>query len=298
MHKKIQEFAMKNNLRISKHAVYGEIEGIVLSIIASGQFFILDFNMTSSDPDTDVRIKEVMIQNKKLFNVANVKKTKTSSFEVLVTANKKLYKDDNLDFLVKLFLKTAKDFGAVPSTICSVCSGSANSYIFHSGKASCMCANCQNELGQRVQNSSGSPASYISGLFGALVGAVIGAIPWFLSIYFLQLYVGYLAILIGFCSFYGYKLLRGPRKKVVANTIISVTSFIVIILSNFVYLGVQMAQDGFDVSIGLIIELIQYYPAEVMQDLLFPVVFGLIGVIAVFGLTRSYTIDEPPVVIK
>lgn len=49
--------------------------------------------------------------------------------------------------------------------------------------------------------------SALMGILGALAGALVGAIPWFLASTFASFFVGWLGFLVGVAACCGYKLL-------------------------------------------------------------------------------------------
>lgn len=51
----------------------------------------------------------------------------------------------------------------------------------------------------------------LMGILGALAGALVGSIPWFLASTFASFFVGWLGFLVGVAACYGYKLLGGKK---------------------------------------------------------------------------------------
>ena len=65
---------------------------------------------------------------------------------------------------------------------------------------------------------------YVIGTIGALIGAVIGSIPWILSYVFANMIYAILSVVIVVCAFYGYKLTKAKMDKKLP-VILSIVSF-------------------------------------------------------------------------
>lgn len=79
--------------------------------------------------------------------------------------------------------------------------------------------------------------NYGLGIFGALVGALIGAIPWVLMYIFSDMMYAILSIAIVLCSYYGYKMTKAKIDKKLP-IIISVSSFIAITVTMFIMIPI------------------------------------------------------------
>lgn len=79
----------------------------------------------------------------------------------------------------------------------------------------------------------GTAGSYPLGLIGALLGAVVGAVPWFLASTFTNFFIGWLGFLVGWCACWGYQKCRGARRTGYAMTVVILCSIFAIVLSDF-----------------------------------------------------------------
>ena len=70
----------------------------------------------------------------------------------------------------------------------------------------------------------------------------MGCIPWFIVSFFAGYFVGLLGFVVGFVSFFGYKLFRGAKSFAYAMTVIVVCSVLSIALSNLLDYVVQIYQ--------------------------------------------------------
>lgn len=74
---------------------------------------------------------------------------------------------------------------------------------------------------------------YVRGFAGALLGALIGVIPWFLASTFINFFVGWLGFLVGVAACWGYRKLRGARRPGYAMTVVIVCSVLALVLAEF-----------------------------------------------------------------
>lgn len=103
----------------------------------------------------------------------------------------------------------------------------------------------ENDFGE----TSGS--QYLTGFIGALLGGIVGSIPYIAFAFILNTLVRALAFLFGFISIKGYELFRGPRKRWYANLVVlPITVIIKFLLSIFFSFG-DMSNAAFTMIFGL-----------------------------------------------
>lgn len=73
--------------------------------------------------------------------------------------------------------------------------------------------------------------SAISGVLGALLGAFVGAVPWFLASTFASFFVGWLGFLVGVAACYGYRLFKGRRSTRFAMVTVIVSSILALFIA-------------------------------------------------------------------
>lgn len=73
--------------------------------------------------------------------------------------------------------------------------------------------------------------AYLRGLVGALLGAVVGVLPWFLCGHFLGWQLWMLGFLVSTLSFYGYRQLYGAHNTTFATVCIVCSTLLAVLLS-------------------------------------------------------------------
>ena len=155
-----------------------------------------------------------------------------------------------------------------------------------------------NELSNREEENSNksTPLTYLRGMLGATLGALVAGIPWGLLIY-LGWFVSWLAFIIGFGAFFGYKLFKGPKITMFATA----TIWVVSLASAFVwYLGMityQVVTEIFNIPFQAI-HLIDFphtifttpaYREILFGDLWVPTIIIILGLIGIRSVIRGYT---------
>ena len=154
--------------------------------------------------------------------------------------------------------------------------------------------------------------SYFLGLLGALLGALVGVIPWFIVSTFFSFFVGWLGFVVGLASFFGYKLFKGARSAPFAMVSVIVLSVVAICLAEFagsvcVYWqawaeiaeeqGVVLsAGELFQLSAGTVFEALTdpEYTGEMVGNLVIGLVIAVLGIVAVRRHIFAYANEGRP----
>lgn len=152
--------------------------------------------------------------------------------------------------------------------------------------------------GPEVEETSQGSAAL--GIVGALLGAIVGAVPWFLASTFTSFFIGYLGFLIGWAAAFGYGKLHGRRSYAFAMTTVVICSVAALVLADFAsnmfvlcadadwkraarYYGVSVAELAF-VSITDPENL-----HVILPNLIMGLLIGLLGVASCRQYVRNYT---------
>ena len=130
--------------------------------------------------------------------------------------------------------------------------------------------------------------SYLLGVLGALIGMLVGTIPTFLTVVYLEMEYSILFALIPICAYFGYKLFRGKMNK--AALIVSILMAVLgVFILNFEYIVFSIMREyGFSFS-----EALSFVPdllrdgeiwAAIAADSLQEFFFSALGVVIAWGL--------------
>lgn len=125
--------------------------------------------------------------------------------------------------------------------------------------------------------------SYFTGILGAIIGGIIGAIPWVLLYVYQGLISTIVAMLITICEFYGYKLFKGKFDKKLPAILIIISIIIVVITTLLVIPAVELNINHFDVSMKNIKTLYadNKFESAIIKDCITSIIFTAIGAIVI-----------------
>ena len=280
----------EKNYKIEKLKIYGKKETVYFSIVPAGNFTLLYFNMISPVKDIAIKIKEALKENKKLGKrTVLIKDNNYNGIVLRANIGINGIKPEDLEFIIETTIKTVKELGGEASLKCSNCGKDTNKNMMFGNNIQSICTECEEEIREQNENHKDSAFSYIRGILGAAIGALIGGIPW-LIVYLMGWVVGILAFLIGIVSFFGYKLFKGPKNRTSANVIVYLFSiasvffwwFAIVFLA---YLGLIYA--GYDYTLSEV-------AGSDIRSLVISIVIAILGLIGVNQKIATYTIPKNP----
>ena len=133
--------------------------------------------------------------------------------------------------------------------------------------------------------------SYLTGLIGALLGALVGIAANLVTIVFLQRIIVFLFALIPVAAMYGYKLFKGKTNKVSIGIVV-VLSLIAVPVMELLSLGIEASRElkiSFSEGIGWAYRNITnpLVMKEIKGDLIMMVVFMALGVGVAWSFMKS-----------
>ena len=136
---------------------------------------------------------------------------------------------------------------------------------------------------------------YLRGAAGALLGALVGAVPWFLlSGGWFSMWLG---ALISMASFYGYRLLKGAHHTTFATVTVILFSLLAMFGSEFFGMLLGYVRTGYYPDVtqafrAMIASLADGGLWALLRNMLVGLVFGLIGLFSIRKYITVYT-HEP-----
>ena len=126
----------------------------------------------------------------------------------------------------------------------------------------------QNEVIKPKENGN-----YLLGTIGAILGGIIGAIPWTLVYFFANYNIALLAILVGMGAIKGYTIFKGKFTKK--------TKILISIISLIILVSVELIVLPLIYTVAYSVDLKAFYTemrSGIIHDLIFTILFGLIGI--------------------
>ena len=288
MEAKLREFAGARSFTVEQRFIYGLVDNVYVTITPNGNLLQIYFAMSCPVLKAEDAIKQALKQTKN----AKIQTVKQSSESIVVTLRKtrKLLQVENMNVVLQAVISAAKENNVVPNISCVNCGKQTEDIALFADVACPLCASCVQKIEENNRSYKGSPVAYVTGIIGALLGALIGSIPW-IVIYHLGWILSILAALIAVCSFQGYKLFRGPRKRGTASVIIYTSSIFASVASFVIYVFVLLKYYGYD-AFSLHNYIVLFSDSEVITSIIIALVFALLGIAGIHKQISTYTIPK------
>ena len=237
MSAQLEKIMESNGLKRYGEIAYGSKNGIYVNVVynkmtwsANVHFFIGRENGVSLE-EINLFLKE----NTKKYR-AKPAQINGSAVSVLLNSEVKRIKPEDVGVFVDEATAFLAEHGY--SSGCAVCGqDSGEGYTLQGGFVQQMCAPCHEKLAvatTEIKRERAETGSYLTGLVGAVLGGIIGIIPWVL-IGMLGYIAGISGFIMAFLSYKGYLLLRGKRGP-------GMTWIMIIVLIVFTYIAVLTSE--------------------------------------------------------
>ena len=145
-----------------------------------------------------------------------------------------------------------------------------------------------------------SKGSTVLGIIGAFLGAVVGAVPWFLASTFAHFFIGYLGFLVGWAAAFGYGKLHGRRSYRFAMVTVVICSILALVLADFASYMFVLCTDAdwqetayyYGVPVYVLAAILVTAPENlhlILPNLLIGLLIGILGVVSCRVYVRNYT---------
>lgn len=164
----------------------------------------------------------------------------------------KLSPEEDILTAVREVISTIKHTGVRIDNTCPFCKRSGcDIAVPHNGAYHFAHKTCVESLIQKSKDTAeknSASGSYITGIIGAILGTIVGVIPSFLTVVFMEKIYVYLFALIPLAAYYGYKTFNGKLNKV-ATVVTVVISILGVYFLEYAFLAHQVIAT-YKMSIG------------------------------------------------
>lgn len=143
----------------------------------------------------------------------------------------------------------------------------------------------ETENSVKPENNNG----YLLGILGAILGGLVASLPWIIMYVYLEMMWSFMAFLIGYGAFLGYKLFKG-KMDIKVPYIIGIVSLVVIIFTTlYVIPSLLVIKEGVTPSFEVLKLLYSNseFAGAIIQDLIFAVLFTVLGVSGIFKTLKE-----------
>ncbi len=299
----IKRFAAEHGMKVLKSCAYGELGGFLVSLSSDGgsRNLYINYLAGADTPEENGKRERLQAYLEALKPRVHLLHYRVMSNGVAagVRLNGKGMAD--LRMLLPQLLLVLSQEGFVGTVCCSRCGGPANGtekIVLQGGaRAQLLHEACITSLADEqraaVQQQSRSGSNYWMGLLGAVLGTLVGLIPWIL-ISRLGYFASVFGYLIGLCAKKGYELCRGKLGRPKLFILIA-CAVLGIVLAEYVDILIQVAELaehglGFGELLSFTTALILWEPAVLTEFLVnagLGLVFALAGLWSVFAQTKE-----------
>lgn len=131
--------------------------------------------------------------------------------------------------------------------------------------------------------------NYLLGILGALLGGLIASIPWIIMYVYLEILWSFMALIIGYGAFLGYKKFKGKMDIKVPYIIGIVSILVVIFVTLYVIPCLLIVKEGITPTSEVIAFLYRdtEFKSAIIKDLLFALLFTVLGVSGIFKTLKA-----------
>lgn len=130
---------------------------------------------------------------------------------------------------------------------------------------------------------------YLFGIIGSILGGLVASLPWIIMYVYVEMMWSFMAFLIGYGAFLGYKLFKG-KMDIKVPYIIGIVSIIVIIFTTlYVIPALLIIKEGLTPSFEILSLLYSNteFKSAIIKDLIFAVLFTVLGVGGIFKTLKN-----------
>ena len=141
---------------------------------------------------------------------------------------------------------------------------------------------------------------YLFGIIGSILGGLVASLPWIIMYVYVEMMWSFMAFLIGYGAFLGYKLFKG-KMDIKVPYIIGIVSIIVIIFTTlYVIPALLIIKEGLTPSFEILSLLYSNteFKSAIIKDLIFAVLFTVLGVSGIFKTLKNQAKNDEELTLK
>lgn len=131
--------------------------------------------------------------------------------------------------------------------------------------------------------------NYFLGILGAILGGIVASIPWILMYVYLEILWSFMALIIGYGAFIGYKTFKGKMDIKVPYIIGIISIIVVVFVTLYVIPCLLIIKEGITPTSEVISFLYSdtEFKGAIIQDLIFALLFTVLGVSGIFKTLKT-----------
>ena len=141
---------------------------------------------------------------------------------------------------------------------------------------------------------------YLFGIIGSILGGLVASLPWIIMYVYVEMMWSFMAFLIGYGAFLGYKLFKG-KMDIKVPYIIGIVSIIVIIFTTlYVIPALLIIKEGLTPNFEILSLLYSNteFKSVIIKDLIFAVLFTVLGVSGIFKTLKNQAKNDEELTLK
>ena len=231
----LKKFAKENEMTVDQGVAYGNLRGYATTLSEGMGYKLMVITTKFHDAEKKVEFENA-INSRDMAKDFRVQRfafdTRWIGINFLDNPGTMKKIREFIDWLFPLL----KQSGAEEANICNECGGdlgSGGTWTLINGIAYHFHDSCAEKVREEItaeveENNRQDNGSYFTGAIGAVLGGLLGAIPWVVLLY-LGYFASVVGFLIGWLANKGYELLRGKNGRGKIVILILVTLMVVII---------------------------------------------------------------------
>lgn len=286
----LKKIARQMGWQEEKHYIWGCFDNYLFCLKQGQGFKQIETLCAGLRADLEAIRQELLLEKKELRISAIL-----IEGDLLILRCQERFKAMGQDALIAILTKvsaTLKENGIGGRDTCSQCGGTENiSTAYVNDFPRSICDACYGSLEaeflEAERQREQTDKHYLQGSLGALLGALVGAIPWTIVAY-----LGYLAAILGFligqAALFGYKAFggivgRGTKWIVILATVIS------LVLAEIVLLGIAIVQNDLPLTLTTFIALLSFPEvlSSALADLGISLLLAAVGLYPLFTKIKS-----------